>query len=236
MTRARLLLLVGVAAVLIAGVLIGVSVLVVGSDDDGGGGGRSQLQGAAETQRLLAGVPQNGVLLGRPKAPVTLVEFADLQCPYCRDWNRQTLPVLVEEYVRTGKLRIVFGGVAFIGPDSEAGLRAALAAGEQNRLWNVVDLLYRHQGAENGGWVTEELVRKAGSSVPGLDVDEMLARRDSAAVSGEIAAIAQAASRAGVSGTPSFGIGPTGQALQPLRVSALGPAQFRAAIDDRLGR
>jgi protein-disulfide isomerase len=59
------------------------------------------------------------------------------------------LPVLIHDYVREGKLRIVFRGLTFIGPDSEKALRAALAAGEQNRLWHVVDLFYRHQGPEN---------------------------------------------------------------------------------------
>lgn len=231
-----MLLLVGAVAVVIAAILIGVSVLAAGGDDGGGDGDGSKLQGVAATERLLRGVPQSGVVLGRPGAPVTLVEFADLQCPFCRDWNRQTLPVLVNEYVRTGKLRIVFGGLAFIGPDSETALRAALAAGAQNRLWNVVDLLYANQGAENGGWVTDELVREIGSSVSGLDVERMLERRNSTAVSDEIAAISRSAVRAGVSGTPSFGIGTTGKTLQPLPVTALGSAQFRAAIDNELGR
>ena len=117
-------------------------------------------------------------MLGRPDAPVTLVEYGDLQCPYCSAWTHEALPVLVDEYVRPGKLRIEFRGMAFIGPESETGLRAALAAGEQDKLWHVVDLLYRNQGHENSGWLNDETLRLVGSSVPGLDVERMLDRRD----------------------------------------------------------
>ena len=57
---------------------------------------------------LFAGIEQQGAALGSPNAPVTLVEYADLQCPFCAQWARDTLPTLVEDYVKGGKLRIVF--------------------------------------------------------------------------------------------------------------------------------
>ena len=82
---------------------------------------------------LLRGIPQQGTALGSPDAPVTLVEYADLQCPYCAQWARDAFPELVRDYVRTGRVRIVFRGLAFLGPDSDAALRAALAAGQQRR-------------------------------------------------------------------------------------------------------
>ncbi len=100
---------------------------------------------------------------------MTLVEYADLQCPYCAQWARETLPVLVDEYVEAGKLRIVFQGLAFIGPDSDKALRTAIAAGQDNHLWDVVHGLYASQGAENSGWVTDGLVGEIASGVPGLD-------------------------------------------------------------------
>src|SRR5690349_18702280 len=96
------------------------------------------LAAVSSTRELLAGIPQRPTVLGRPGAPVTLVEFADLQCPYGGLWARATLPTLVQRYVRTGKLRIDFRGLAFVGPDSKTALRVAHAAGAQNRLWNVV--------------------------------------------------------------------------------------------------
>ncbi len=97
---------------------------------------------------------------------MTLVEYADLQCPYCAEWTLETLPVIVSDYVRTGRVRIVFRGLAFLGSDSELALRAVIAAGAQNRLWDLVDELYQRQGYENNGWVGEELPA-AGQPCPG---------------------------------------------------------------------
>ena len=103
---------------------------------------------------MLAGIPQSGIHLGSPNAPVRLVEFADLQCPFCREYTLQTLPALVQDYVRTGKVRMEFRDLAFIGGLREGGPRSAAAAGAQNKLWNFVDIFYYNQGEENTGYVT----------------------------------------------------------------------------------
>ena len=68
---------------------------------------------------------------------------------------------------------MVFQGIAFIGPDSEKALRYVTAAGQQDRLWNVSELIYRNQGTENSGWVTNAFLRSVGAGVPGLDVDKV---------------------------------------------------------------
>jgi protein-disulfide isomerase len=185
-----------------------------------------------ETARLLDGIPQSGTVLGSPDAPATLVEYGDLQCPYCASWATGALPELVRDYVRPGKLRIEFRGLAFIGPDSDAGLRAALAAANQGKLWHVVDLLYRNQGAENSGWLTDDLLRQVGTTVPGLDVERMLGGR--AATQQEVEAARAAAVAAGIQGTPAFEVGPTGGALQRVEISALDAAALRPAIDAAL--
>jgi protein-disulfide isomerase len=90
--------------------------------------------------------PQHANVLGSPTAPVTLVEYADLQCPYCRDFELQTTPPLVRRYVRTGELKIVFRPLAFIGADSVRGRNAVIAAGLQGKLFDTVQLLYANQG------------------------------------------------------------------------------------------
>jgi protein-disulfide isomerase len=185
---------------------------------------------APEQDSLLRGIPQDGIALGDPKAPVTLVEYADLQCPYCAMWSRDAFPAIVDEYVRTGKVRIVFRGLAFVGPDSETALRAALAAGEQGALWNVVHGLFASQGAENGGWVTDDLLRGLGRGAA-IDAVRMLEQTYSPAVQRELAAAQAASERVGVPGTPFFQAGPTGGALQPLRVQALDAEWFRAELD-----
>ena len=117
--------------------------------------------------------------------------------------------------MRAGDLRIEFRGMAFIGADSEKALRAALAAGEQDRLWNVLDLLYLNQGAENSGWVTDDLIAAVGRSVPGLDGAQMQAGMSSQDVTDALQADADASAAAGITGTPSFELGRTGGELTP---------------------
>ena len=229
-----------VAVGLVAGAIaIG---LVIASQVGSGGGGTkrpaatSQVAGAADTTALLRGIPQAGNILGRADAPVTLSEFADLQCPACAQYATSVLPAIVREYVRTGKVKLEFHGLAFVGPDSETALRAVIAAGFQNRLWHVFDLLYRNQGPENSGWVSEDLLRSVGNSVPGLQSGTMLDARTSARVTNRIADDQSMANAAGINSTPSFEIGRTGTSLQPLQVSALEPAAFRPALDALLKR
>lgn len=230
LTRNRVIAVVAVA-VAVAIVLVVASVL---SARGGDGGGSGEVTGAADVESMLQGIPQDGTVLGRSDAPVTLVEYADLQCPFCAEWARATLPQLVSDYVKNGRLKIEFRGLAFIGPDSEKALRSALAAGDQQKLWNVVDLLYVNQGEENSGWVSDDFLRSVGDAVPGLDADTMLSDSGSSAVTEAIAQAANAANAAGVSSTPSFEIGKTGGALSPLEFSSLAPADFKAAIDQLL--
>jgi protein-disulfide isomerase len=183
----------------------------------------------AGRDELFRGVPQDGIALGRVDAPVTLVEYADLQCPYCAQWARDALPAVVDEYVRRGRVRVVFRGLAFLGTDSDKALRAALSAGHQDRLWDVVHALFLQQGAENSGWVTDELLQSLGRT--GLDAKRMLGEAGSSSVDEQLAAAARSAEAVGVSGTPFFQAGRTGGVLEPLHVKALDAATFRAELD-----
>ena len=226
-TRHRLLAAVGIGAGAIAAVLIALS--VTGSKKEPAP--PATVHGAAEASALLDGIPQRGNVLGSPSAPVTLVEYADLQCTYCGIWARKTFPSLVREYVRPGKVKLVFRGLAFIGTDSETALRTGLAAGEQDRLWNVVVLLYANQGEESSGWVSDDLLRGVGEAVPGLNVGRMLDGRDSPAADEALASAQTAADAAGITGTPSFEVGRTGGPLQRLEIRSLDPSAFRPALD-----
>jgi protein-disulfide isomerase len=195
-----------------------------------------EIAAAGEVDALLRGIPQEGVALGDPDAPVTLVEFADLQCPFCAQFSREGFPALVQEYVRDGDLRIVFRPLTFIGDDSEKAARAALAAGEQDRLWHVVDLLYISQGGENSGWVTDDLLAALGPSVPGLDGERMLDDMDSAAVDDALADASADAQEEGVDRTPFFLLGATDGEAAPFQPQSYDLDGFRAAIDRLLKR
>src|SRR5205085_6392456 len=128
----------------------------------------------------------------------TLSEFGDPQCPCCRQFSLDALPAIINEYVRPGKVKLVFFGIVFIGPDSEAGLRATYAAGLQNRLWNFLDLLYKNQGPENSGWLTDGLLQAVGASIPGFDANAMMAARSGSEVETALSASAQQAQSAKV--------------------------------------
>ena len=200
-----------VGAAVVAAALVAASLL--GSGAAQGEPPALQRSPAAPVARdaLFRGIPQDGISLGSPQAPVTLVEYADLQCPYCAQWSRDAFPTIVEQYVRTGQVRVVFRGLSFIGEDSNTALRAALAAGEQDRLWDVVHGLFRQQGEENAGWVSDTLLRSFDGT--GLDTPRMLAGTHSPWVERQLTAASGAAQRIGVPGTPFFQAGRTGGVL-----------------------
>jgi protein-disulfide isomerase len=228
-SRRRLYLVAFAAGALLALAAIGASLL-------SGSGGKSAgtagpLVGAGATTQLLAGIPQHGTTLGSPAAPYRLVEYADLQCPYCGIWAREVLPAIIRIYVRPGNLQIEFRGLTFIGPDSRAALETALGAASQNRFWNVADLLYRNQGTENTGWVTDSLLRKIVRAVPGLAAPRALAARSSAAVAAGVDTSARLAALDGVASTPTFELGLRLGALRPLQFSALDVPSFTTALN-----
>jgi protein-disulfide isomerase len=209
-----------IAPVLLAGALIGASQLDA----------REEKPAVAPATTLLRGIPQQGTALGSPSAPVTLIEYADLQCPYCGEWARNVFPQLVREYVSSGKLRIVYRGLAFIGPDSYTALQTAVAAGQQDKLWDVVHLLFERQGDENMGWANEDLLRDVvrAAGIPSLSVPS--------SVDAAIRATARRAAVAGVDATPSFEIGLTGQRLHRLELTSLASEEFTPKIDALLSK
>ena len=231
MGRNRLFVVAAVAAVLVGGGLIAALVL---TNNGSSNPPATAPAGVSEVAAMLRNIPQQGAALGSPKAPVTLVEFADPQCPYCGDWEKTSLATIVDKYVRTGKVRIVFNGMTFVGGDSETALRAALAAGEQNRFWNVLALLYQNQGTENTGWVTDALLQGIGNSIPGLDTKRMFAAVQSATVTKKLAAAAAFARDAGVNSTPTFAVGKTNEALTIVKISSLQPSGLEPALDAAL--
>src|SRR6188472_2898386 len=139
--------------------------------------------------KLVAGIPQNGTVLGKWGTTVRLLQFEDLQCPICKRYTDEAFPAIVNEYVRTGRIKVDFRGLAFIGDDSLKALKIAMAAGLQNKLWQVVGLFYENQGTENSGWVTDALIDQILAAVPGLDAAKVKVDAKTPKVSNQIAAI-----------------------------------------------
>ena len=184
---------------------------------------------------MLAGIPQHGIYLGNANAPVRLVEFADLQCPFCREYTLQTLPQLVQDYVRSGKVRMEFRDLAFLGKDSVTAGRHAAAAGEQDKLWNFIDVFYFNQGEENSGYVTPSFLHTIDKAA-GVDS----AKADAFAASpASLAPIKQAntmGDQLGVQSTPTVLVGKRGGALQQVQAGPTDVATFKQAIDGVLGQ
>jgi protein-disulfide isomerase len=223
---------VGGVALIVAAALIAASVI----GTRGGEPAQADQLSPNDAPALLQGIPQTGPALGRRDAPVTLVEFADPQCPYCAQWSGQAFPELVRDYVRPGKVRIIFAGLAFIGPDSDEALRFALAAGRQGKLWQVMDLLYANQGAENSGWVSQDVLREIGDAVPGLDVERALRETQSQEVESQLAAAKDLQARLGVRSTPAFAASRAGGQLAPVQVTSLDAGGITPSLDRLLAR
>jgi protein-disulfide isomerase len=231
-TKQTLLTVTVLAAVLIVAVAIAIS-QAGGSSGGSSAGDDGAVRGAGEARALFRGIPQHGIVLGDAHAPVTLTEFADLQCPFCRDYTLAVLPALVRRYVRTGKVRMVFGNLSFIGPDSERAARMAAAAGLQDRLWEFTDLVYRNQAAENSGYVTDAYLRKVAEGAA-VNTGAAFEAATGAAVGGQLDAAARQARRFQIDSTPSFVLTRAGEQPRRLSPSALSVDQFARTIEAAL--
>jgi protein-disulfide isomerase len=217
-------------ALVAAAVIVVVAIVVSSSGgDDKGGSPKGDANGKSQVAQLLDGIPQTGATLGKPDAPVTVTEFADLQCPFCKDYTINQFPSLVGKYVKTGKVKMIFKNYAFIGPDSLTAARAAEAAGKQNKLWHFIDVFYNNQGDENTDYVTDAFLTKIANGA-GVDATKMLADRQDPKIDTAIAKAQQDAQQAGVNSTPTFIVQKAGQ--PPKKVAA---AQIEAAIQAAVG-
>lgn len=180
----------------------------------------------------LSGIPQDGRVLGSPDASVTLIEWADPQCPACRTYTEEFFPTVVDEYVRPGDVNTEFRGFPFIGDDSVKAYRFLLAAAEQDKLWDLQEALYRNQGGENDGWVTDELIRELGAEIDGLDVDQLFVDAKREDIVAEAEGAEAAGQAAGIPGTPTLEIA-IGDA-EPYAIQVATVDELRAALDDAL--
>ena len=208
--RQRLLQMAAGAAFLVLAVVL---VLIVVSST--GGGGDTMIDEAAEVNQTLTGIPQEGMLLGDPKAPVELVEFGDLQCPVCAGYAKEILPPIVEDQVKKGEVKIDFRNLTIIGEESIPAGAAALAAGEQGRGWNYLEIFYRNQGEERSGYVTDEFMEAVAKAAGVKNLAKW--NQDRKQLTGEVEKTTAEAEKLGFHGTPSFAVkGPGSEGLELL--------------------
>lgn len=230
MTRRENLIKLGSAGAFLA--IAVVAVLFVISQSDGGGGDANSIEGAAEVREELAGVEQEGLVLGDPTTKVTLIEFGDLQCPFCKAISEDVIPPVIESKVRTGLAKLEFRNFAMLGDESVDAAAAAIAAGEQGRGWDFVEIFYRNQGIEASGYVTEEFMTSIaeGAGVP--DIAKWNRARQSERVLARVREQTEEAEELGLSGTPSFVVeGPLADGSEVIGTPG-SPGDLEAAVDE----
>ena len=222
-----------------AALVVVVVVVLVGT----GGGSSSSTTSSTTSDRttlpsssatsIFSGIPQHGDTLGKATAPATLLVFEDPQCPFCKQFNIETLPSVVSDFVRTGRVKLVWRGINIIGANSEPGLRAIFAAGNQNKLWQMAEAVYQRQGAEQSGWITTALLTDAATAA-GAKSAPLLSASSSAAVTAQLKNAENEATADAIRGTPSFVLQQAPAQPQQLNVTSLDPAAFSATLASAL--
>jgi protein-disulfide isomerase len=226
--RTRLLQF-GAGAVFLA--IVAVVALIVANSGGDSGGDASNLEGVSEVDSSIAGIAQQGLVLGDPKAKVELIEYGDLQCPVCKSYAEEVLPPVIENKVKNGQAKVAFHNFTIIGPQSVPAGAAALAAGAQGRGWNYLELFYRNQGKENSGYADDEFLTAVAKSAGVKDIAKWDEERKGTKFTGEVAKTTEQAQKVGFTGTPSFAIkGPNSKGTELLGTPS-SPAEFEEAID-----
>jgi protein-disulfide isomerase len=198
---------------------------------------KNLLQGALKPQSPPKVTAAVGVSdrpsLGRKDAPVTLVEFSDYQCPFCKRHFSTVYPIIKKDYIDTGKLRYVFRDfpIASLHPQAQKAHEAAYCGREQNRYWEMHDILF-----ENSQDLSVPALKRYATKIA-LNDDQFNACLESGKYAGDVEKEIAEGTQVGVSGTPSFFIGPSGsgEKITGTMVTGAQPlATFKQVIDGLL--
>jgi protein-disulfide isomerase len=189
---------------------------------------RARAAEPAREQKAVRVRADGGASLGAPAAVVTLVEYTDYQCPFCKRYHDRTFAELKKNYVDTGRIRYVVRDLPLsFHAMAEPAAIAARCAGEQGRFWEARDALFAVQEK-----LSPEAIRAAALGV-GLDAARYDACVRNPATLAAVKADQDEAAAAGVSGTPSFVVGKAaGGTVEGTVISgAQGYAAFAARLD-----
>jgi protein-disulfide isomerase len=172
---------------------------------------------AESVRTLLAGIPQSGTQLGNPRAAVTAVVFADLECPICRAFtlgeDSGGFPQLVRHDVRDGTVKIEYRSFCTATCNAVGRVRgehlfdvqqsAAYAAGQQNLFWDYALLFYKQQGQEDTPYVTPHYLTALAKQTLGLNLERWQTNRDDPGLVARVNADERAANSQRLTGTPT---------------------------------
>ena len=202
---------IGAAATLLAVVVT--ATVISGGGSSAKTASRRPATTAQEIDSLLAGIPQSGSTLGSSTAPATLQYFVDLQCPTARAFTLKALPSIIRTWVRTGKLRLEYRSLRTVSEPQVFDTQqvAALAAGQQNKLWYYLENFHQ-QRREHTGYVTDNYLNTLAQQVPHLNLELWADYRHDPLLAAQVTQDEQAAHAAHLHSTPSFLLGRTGRA------------------------
>lgn len=152
---------------------------------------------------------KDDVILGDSKAPVTIFLYEDYQCPFCHKFFNETESKIREEYVKTGKVKLVFRNFQFLGPESTAAGQAAECAKDQNKYWAYHDELMKQEtidGKENNGNINRDMLISVARTV-GLDETSFASCFDSKKYAAQVEQDKADAGKYGVNSTPTAFVG-----------------------------
>jgi protein-disulfide isomerase len=222
-------------SIVIAGVLIAGAVFYSGSKSSVG-----TTQGSNPTQQVAGSAPQavatvaasvdDDAVLGDPNAPITMIEFSDFQCPFCRKFYKETLPQIKKEYIATGKVKLVYRDFPLsFHPGATPAAEGTECAREQGKFWEMHDVIFDEQEKQGSGTIqfTALDVKKWAGNI-GLDTTRFNQCLDSGKYKQEVEKDVADGVAAGVSGTPAIFIN------GKLVVGAQPFSAFKVVIDEEL--
>lgn len=195
-----------------------------------------QPAGKVATPVALVRPQANDNSTGDPNAPIKLDEYSDFQCPYCKRFVDQTEAQLLNAYVATGKVYFTYHSFGeFIGPDSRAAAEAAYCAGDQNKFWEMHDILFANHTGENVGDFTNKRLTAFAETLQ-LDMTKFQACLNGNTYSSRVNQDGAAGRAAGIKATPSFVMtyAVNGQIKTELLEGALPFSDFQSKIDAAL--
>ena len=143
-------------------------------------------------------------ILGSESAPITIVEFGDYQCEACYAWFHNTRDTLIDNYIETGKAKLIFVDLPFLGRDSPRAAQASYCAEDQGQYWEYHEMLYTFQdGHPDSGWADRDRLNSFAFSLD-MSIDEFNECMDSSKYKKRVKANYDEAVRNGVQSTPTF--------------------------------
>ena len=142
-------------------------------------------------------------ILGDSNAPITVLEWGDYQCTFCYKFHQNTLDIINNDFIKTGKVKLVFKDFPLNGPDSLLAAEAAYCAEDQGKYWQYHNELYKNWGGERTGWITKEsLDRFAG--IVGLNLTEFNTCLNEHKYQDRVIALYEFGKEIGIDATPYF--------------------------------